>query len=244
MPAWLVRYPWAPFVVPLAVYMICNMFEPAEGKPFRMAGLVIEYDSYPLVYLVKILLTMVAIAVVWPAYRQFPLRLTPLAPIVGIVGAALWIGICKLELETAVLGPLGLESFLGLGQRSAFNPFEQLADSPLWAYGFMAIRLWGLVVVIPLIEEFFNRAFVMRFVVDVDWWKVPFGTLTPAAIAAGTLVPMLMHPSELFAAAVWFTLVTWLMFTTRNIWDCVLAHAVTNLLLGVWVILMGDWYFI
>src|SRR5262249_28460905 len=111
------------------------------------------------------------------------------------------------------------------------------------AYGFLAIRLFGLALVVPLIEEFFIRGFVMRFVVDADWWKVPFGTLTPAAIAAGTLLPMLMHPAELVAAAVWFTLVTWLMFKTKNIWDCVVAHTVTNGLLGAWVIATGEWEF-
>ncbi len=240
---WLARFPWAPFVVPLAVYMLGNMFEPTADKPFEFLGLVIDYGSYPLVYTAKIMLTMAAIAAVWPGYRQFPFRLTLLGPLVGAVGVVLWIGICKLDLETRLLGPLGLESILGLGQRSAFNPLERLADRPLWAYGFLAIRFWGLVAVVPLVEEFFNRAFVMRFVVDADWWKVPFGTLTPAAIAAGTLVPVLMHPSEMFAAAVWFTLVTWLMFVTRNIWDCIAAHAVTNLLLGVWVVVTGEWHF-
>jgi uncharacterized protein len=57
-------------------------------------------------------------------------------------------------------------------------------------------------------------------------------------------VPVLMHPAEMLAAAVWFTLVTWLMFKTKNIWDCVVAHGVTNLLLGIWVVASGDWYFL
>ena len=54
---------------------------------------------------------------------------------------------------------------------------------------------------------------------------------------------MLMHPGELFAAAVWFSMVTWLMLRTRNIWDCVAAHAVTNGLLGAYVITTGEWQF-
>jgi membrane protease YdiL (CAAX protease family) len=36
-------------------------------------------------------------------------------------------------------------------------------------------------------------------------------------------------------------MVTWLMVKTRNIWDCVVAHAVTNLLLGVYVVATGQW---
>ncbi len=59
----------------------------------------------------------------------------------------------------------------------------------------------------------------------------------------GTVFPMLIHPAELLAAAVWFSMVTWLMVRTRNVWDCVAAHAVTNLLLGVYVVTSGEWRF-
>jgi CAAX prenyl protease-like protein len=229
--------------VPFAVYMLGGTFEPTADKPFSALGLTIDYASYPIVYTIKIALTVLAIVAVSPGYRQFPLRLSPLAPLVGVVGVVLWIAICKLELEANLLGPLGLNSLVDLGRRPGFNPLVELADRPPLAYGFLAIRFFGLAAVVPLIEEFFIRGFVMRFVIDADWWKVPFGTLTPVAIAAGTLLPMLMHPAELFAAAVWFTLITWLMYKTRNIWDCVVAHAVTNLLLGIWVVATGEWQF-
>jgi len=242
--SWLARNPWAPLVVPFAIYMLCGMFEPTPDKPFQMLGLTIEYAQYPLVYLVKILLTLAAVAAFWPAYRQYPFRLTGLAPVVGVVGAVLWVVICKLEIEANVLGPLGLDSVIDLGRRVGFNPLEEYADRPALAYGFLALRFIGLALVVPFIEEFFLRAFVMRFVIDADWWKVPFGTITPLAVAAGTIIPVLSHPAELLAAAVWFTLVTWLMFKTKSIWDCIVAHAVTNGLLGVWVVASGDWYFL
>jgi hypothetical protein len=51
-----------------------------------------------------------------------------------------------------------------------------------------------------------------------------------------------MHPQEALAAAVWFSAITWLMLRTRNIWDCVAAHAVTNLLLGLYVVVTGNWW--
>jgi membrane protease YdiL (CAAX protease family) len=81
----------------------------------------------------------------------------------------------------------------------------------------------------------------MRFVMRDNWWEVPFGEVTPLAAVVSTVVPMLMHPGELLAAAVWFSLVTWLMTRTRNIWDCVAAHAVTNLLLGIYVVTQEQW---
>jgi hypothetical protein len=46
--------------------------------------------------------------------------------------------------------------------------------------------------------------------------------------------------AELQVAAVWFSLVTWLMIRTRNIGDCVAAHAVTNLL-GIYVVTQHEW---
>jgi membrane protease YdiL (CAAX protease family) len=51
---------------------------------------------------------------------------------------------------------------------------------------------------------------------------------------------MLYHPEKL-ASLAWFSLVSWLMVRTKNFWDCVAAHAVTNFLLGVWVVTTGDW---
>jgi membrane protease YdiL (CAAX protease family) len=72
------------------------------------------------------------------------------------------------------------------------------------------------------------------------WWEVPFGEANRAAILVGTLFPVLYHPEKL-AALVWFSLVTWLMLRTRNIWDCVAAHAITNLMLGIYVVAAHDW---
>jgi len=46
-------------------------------------GLSIPYSHYPLVYLVKIVLTMTAVAAVWPSFREFPFGVTLLAIVVG-----------------------------------------------------------------------------------------------------------------------------------------------------------------
>ena len=73
--------------------------------------------------------------------------------------------------------------------------------------------------------------------VDRDWWQVPFGKVNSLAVVLGTAIPMLAHPAKLLAAAVWFSLITWLMVRTRNIWDCVAAHALTNMVLNV--VIMG-----
>ncbi len=237
-------------MLPFVIFILGNTLEPTQ-KGYEWFGIAVPYVAYPFFYIAKIALTMVALAVVWRGYRQFAFRVSPLSILVGAVGVVLWVGICKLRLESKLLEPLGgLLEPLGLtwlteiGQRSAYNPLEQWPDAPLVAYGFLAVRLWGLAIIVPLVEEFFLRGFVMRFVVAAEWWNVPFGTLTRTAVVVGTLLPILMHPAgEMLAVAVWFSLVTWLMARTKNIWDCVAAHVVTNLLLGIYVIASGEWQF-
>jgi CAAX prenyl protease-like protein len=237
------RYPWAVFIVPYVVFVAASMLEPTPQKSLELFGWTLSYASYPVVYTVKIALVIITMLVLWPGYRQFPWRVSPLAVAVGAAGAVVWVGLCKLELERTIFERLGLGDWITVGQRSGFNPMAELAAVPLVAYGFLAVRFLGLAVVVPVIEEFFLRGFVMRYFFQTDWWTVPFGTMSRMAIAAGTLVPILTHPtSELLAVAVWFSLVMWLMWRTRNIWDCVVAHMVTNVLLGVWVVSSGDWH--
>jgi CAAX prenyl protease-like protein len=245
-------HPWLTFLLPFIVYMALGTFEPAAPKPplqlpngasrpapnTNWFGL--EYRHYPIVYTVKIAATIVAMLFVFPGYRQFPFRVSPLALAVGVIGVVLWIEICKPQLEHKFLVKVGFEDALG-GERPAFDPLTELAATPVWACSFLAIRFLGLALIVPIIEEFFLRGFLMRFVVREDWWDVPFGTITPIAAIVGTAVPMLMHPGELLAALVWFSLVTWLMWRTKNIWDCVAAHAVTNLLLGIYVVTQHQW---
>ncbi len=253
-------HPWVPFVLPLMVFMLLGSWEP---KPPAAASAVaaadaweqefgrqqtwleaIPYSAYPWIYSLKIGGTILAIALVWPVYRRFPRRVSWLAVLVGVVGVVVWIGLCHLQLEAKLLQPLGLDALLGLGQRSAFNPLQHLDAAPWIASLFLLIRFVGLALVVPIVEEFFLRGFVMRYAIsDASnvWWKIPFGNVDRTAVIVGTLVPMLMHPGELLAAFAWFTMVTWLMVRTRSIWDCVIAHAVTNLLLGIYVVAFDQW---
>jgi len=259
--ALLARHRWITFLLPLAVYMLINSLEPLPdqapggGKIDPSAAQKsiddqeerkswwpsVPYEYYPIIYTAKIILTLTAIIFVLPGYREFPLRVSAVAVAVGVAGIVVWVGLCRLDLEQRLLAPLGLGRIVDLGTRSGFNPLEQLRHNPAWAWGFLAIRFAGLVIVVPVIEEFFLRGFLMRFVVDPKWWEVPMGKATTWAVVLATLVPMLMHPAELLAAAAWFSMITWMYVKTRNVWDCVAAHAVTNLLLGIYVVVRDQW---
>ncbi|MBX7165188.1 MAG: CAAX prenyl protease-related protein [Pirellulales bacterium] len=242
---------WAVFVVPFVVYMLCNSLEPAapvpgEPAPESRLGISIGYEHYPLVYTFKLAATLVAMAIVWPGYRAFPWRVNWLAPVVGLVGAVLWIALCQPAIQDMLrdwLTAVGLGEMVSEKLRAGFNPLEQLAAHPAWAWGFLLIRFFGLSVIVPWIEEYFIRGFLLRFLGGAEWWQTPFGTYQGTALAITTLFFAATHPlTELAGALAWFSLVSWLMLWTRNIWDCVVAHGVTNLAMGIYVVATGAWY--
>ncbi|MCO6043811.1 CAAX prenyl protease-related protein [Aeoliella sp. ICT_H6.2] len=218
-----------------------------EGTDFsvtsRRLGMDIPRKYYPIIYTGKIVVTLAVVLWFLPVYLQWPLKVSPLAIGVGVVGVLLWIGCCWLNLEGHLVDWLGEDhqviSWLGLGPRAEYNPLGALGRNG-WGYAFLAVRFFGLALLVPVIEEAFLRAFLMRYVMHDNWTEIPFGEVNRLAVATGILVPVLYHPEKL-AALVWFSLVTWLMVRTKNFWDCVAAHAVTNFLLGVVVVLTGWW---
>ena len=242
--------PWVVCLLPFVIFMLVGSLEPSPPKPPTAEGeeaekpwidLGIEYRHYPLVYTAKIALVVTAMIFVWPGYRQYARgKHWAVATAVGVLGAVAWIVLSTWQRE--VVANTQFEWLKSLGERSAFNPLEQLRDQAALACGFLAVRLFGLVIVVPVIEEFFLRGFLMRFVMDERWWDVPFGKVNRLAVVVGTGLPVLLHPQEAVAALVWFSAVTWLMVRTRSIWACILAHAITNLSIGCYVIGSGQWW--
>lgn len=243
--------PWT-YLLPMAVYLGVTTLEPSAPEPGitpEPGFLGLTYDHYPAVYALKLAITMFVLWLCRAGWGQWRLRVSPLAIGVGVVGVVLWVACCELHVESRLvdavggpdsplMGPLG---FLGFGaERPSFNPLEQI-DSPAARYGFLFIRFLGLALLVPIFEELLLRGWLMRTVISPDLSLVPFGRVTAVSIVVGTGFPMLYHPEKL-AALVWFSLVTWLMIRTKNYWDCVAAHAVTNFLLGIYVLTTGAWY--
>ena len=232
---------WVAFVLPLAVFMLIGSLEPTDPGSH-------SYRFYPWIYSVKLLATLAALRAVWPVCKTMMRPIGWQGIAFGIVGAVVWIGVCRLELERnyllPLLRPLGLDQLISLQTRSAFNPFVQLSGNPLGIALYLLVRGMGLAVVIPIVEEHFLRGFVMRYVASDKWWKFPIGSVTRNSAIAGTLVPMLMHPSELIAAGIWFSLITLLYVRSKNLWECIAAHSATNLLIGIYVVLFGAWHLV
>jgi CAAX prenyl protease-like protein len=135
------------------------------------------------------------------------------------------------------------QTWLGQPPRTeGFHPW--FFSSAAANYAGLAMRFLRLVIVVPLVEEIFWRGFLLRWLIDPHWERVPFGTFTWTAFLLATAGFALEHQmADWPAALLCGALYNWVAVRTGSLGACVLAHAGTNLLLGVWVMRTGQWGF-
>jgi CAAX prenyl protease-like protein len=119
-----------------------------------------------------------------------------------------------------------------------------LASNPATYWSTILFRFLRLVVVVPLMEEVFWRGFLLRFVIDEHFERVPFGKFTWPSFVIVALAFTFSHSRpDWLAAFVAGALYNIVAYRTRSLGSCVLAHAVTNLLLGFWIVQTHQWGF-
>ncbi len=228
----------AAMIAPLLIFFASGAF--VDTSPVR-DGELINGPAYFTLVVVRVVLMAAAFMFFAKAIlRQFPLVIDRWGWIVGVVGAVIWIGVCALDLERAFVSAVGLGADW-LPQREGVNPMQTYsAGGEL--IGFLGFRFTLLVLCVPIAEELFLRGFVMRAFESEDWVRLRLADIGRTGLIVGTFYGVLTHPSECIAAALWFSMVSVLMVRTGKFWNCVVAHAVTNLLLGLYVCLAGAWH--
>ena len=136
------------------------------------------------------------------------------------------------------------QQFLRFTPRTlGFDP-TLLSNSPAIYWLTIALRFVRLVIVVPFVEEIFWRAFLLRFLIDENFERVAFGKFNLRSFAVVALLFALSHSRPDWAAAlcagILYNLVA---YRTRSLASCVLAHAFTNALLGLWIMQTRQWGF-
>ena len=130
--------------------------------------------------------------------------------------------------------------WMQLGQPTAtFTPLDAQGQ-PIWPL--IIVRWVGAALIVPVMEELFWRSFLMRWFDNEIFEGVVPQLVGLRAIVLSTFVFMLAHTLWL-AAIVAGLAYAWLYRRTGKLWVPVIAHAVTNGLLGVWVVMTGNWAF-
>ena len=124
-----------------------------------------------------------------------------------------------------------------------FDPTVFASGSGLY-WATLVFRFLRLVVVVPLVEEILWRGFLLRYLIREDFETVPFGTFSWLSFGVVTLGFALEHNRpDWVPALITGALYNWVAIRTRSLSSCILAHAVTNLLLGIFILKTGQWGF-
>lgn len=190
---------------------------------------------FPASYALKTIVAAALLVICWPAYTRVRWTHWQLGVLVGVVGVVQWVG---MEKALLALWP----NYPRMGGGEPFNPDMTFGDSWLW-WAFIAVRWAGPTLVVPVMEELFWRDFVWRSVSAPNDFKLAdVGEKDWKAIAVVAGLFATVHVQWL-TAIVWAMLIAWLLVKTRSLGACIIAHGVTNFLLGAWVLWQKDWYF-
>jgi CAAX prenyl protease-like protein len=180
---------------------------------------------------VRNLIVLAILVWFWRSYGE--LRNTPrlaapqwlLAIVVGVGIFVLWI---YLDQDWAVLS-----------RSPGFDPRGE-DGSVNWPLALA--RLAGFALVVPVMEELFWRSFLLRWLARQDFLAVAPGQAGARAFLITTVLFALEH-NQWLAGAIAGAGYSWLYMRTGNLWVPVLAHAVTNGVLGAWILYTGNWQF-
>jgi len=127
------------------------------------------------------------------------------------------------------------------GVDNVFDPYS-FNFSPAAVYALIAVRLAGAALVVPVMEELFWRSFLLRYLVNPDFNKVALGTFTWFSFTAVVVLFGVEH-HRLIQGMIAGVIYTALLIYQKNLRGCIIAHGVTNLGLGVFVIVTQRWEF-
>jgi CAAX prenyl protease-like protein len=215
------RWPSLPYVLPFAVFMALLAVQ--KYLPLSTA---VEY-SLGVVLLSTVLLIFSRDVIDLHSSHRLE------TAILGVAVFVIWVGADILFpsyrqfwlFQNAITGQMGAP----LPGNVLLSPFV------LWP------RIFRAVVLVPIIEELFWRAWLMRWLISPDFQKVELGAYRPAAFWITAVLFAAEHGSYWDVGLIAGVVYNWWMVRTRSLGDCILVHAITNACLCGYVVATRHW---
>lgn len=216
------KRPWLPRALPFACYISFLVATPFFSHLLPDARWVYGIQ----IVCVALLLALFAhrYEELWRVPRMSLLDLS-IAVMVGALVFVLWINLDR--------APFAFSGGAG---------FDPRADDGRIVWPLALMRSAGATLVVPVMEELFWRSLVMRRLDGPD-----FLALHPRACSAmawiGSSVVFGFEHTLWFAGIVAGAAYAWLYRRDGNLWSAIVAHAITNLMLAIWVLRTANWQF-
>ncbi|MDF2642955.1 MAG: prenyl protease-related protein [Pseudomonas sp.] len=215
------RRPSTSRILPFAAYMAFVAIADGLGRLGWTA------EELRWLYPVKIGVVLVLLLACWRTYVELARpalgwRAACEAIVVGVVVLVLWVNLDA--------------GWMQVGSSAGFDPTSG-GEIDWWL---VAVRIAGAALVVPVMEELFWRSFLMRWIESRN-----FLALRPALVGLQafliTAVLFGIEHNLWFAGVVAGVAYGYLYMRSENLWSPILAHAVTNALLGIWVVSTAEW---
>jgi CAAX prenyl protease-like protein len=201
-------------------------------------------------YAVKTVLCGWMVWALRPWIAEMKWKFTPAAVLVGVGVLILWVGIDAWYPHLdAVMNQYIHPLFARLGFKTGaaasptvWNPHLVFGENTGLAWFFVVMRILGSTLVVPPLEEVFYRSFLYRYIARPDFQKASHGVFLCGPFVITALLFGFTHNQWLAGILCGFAfqgLVIW----KGRLDDAIAAHAITNLLLALWVIWKGAWQF-
>jgi CAAX prenyl protease-like protein len=228
------RYLLNPVTARVAPFVLVVLLTTAQGQ-FGPAS------AYWL-YLLKMLAGLGLIFAVRPLVAELRWAFSWEAVVVGLGVFLVWIGITG---DWATQPTLWVKLGIAAAPKHApvpWNPNEAFGQGSALAGFFVAVRILGSTLIVPPLEELFYRSFLYRYLARPDFLSVSLNQFFPIPFLVTALVFGFAH-NEWLAGILCGMAYQWLVLRKNRLGDAMTAHAITNFLLGVWVVWRGDWKF-
>jgi len=215
------RYPALPYVAPFAVFLA--FLAMANNI---MPGWTWEYPLRTIVT-TAVLATLSRSVISWRCSR-------PLGSVLlGVLVFVIWVG-------PDAVWPAYREHWL---LQNPLTGHVKSSIAPILRSDmiFISFRVFGTAVTVPIIEELFWRGWLMRYLIAPDFRTIRLGSYAPLAFWATALLFASEHGPYWDVGLVAGILYNWWMVRTGSLADCILAHAVTNACLAVYVLGFQEW---
>ena len=221
--SWRENYPALPYIAPYAAIMLFISLRPVwQLSPFV---------EWPLQVAVLALLCSVC----WPRAMDKLPRYWLGSVAVGLAVFCIWVG--PDFLFHGYRGNILFSNPLFGAPHSSLPPEAQRSA---WVVAWRAARA---ALVVPIAEELFWRAWLMRWLINHNFLSVRIGTYAPLAFFTTAVLFALEHGPYWDVGLVTGLIYNLWMIRTKSVADCILMHGVTNAVLSAYVLTTGNWQY-
>lgn len=136
---------------------------------------------------------------------------------------------------------LGLDLLLGAHSSGAGASLALVSASQPVKASWIAIRVVAAVVTVPIAEELAFRGFLLRRIISPAFLTAEPQSVTLFAVLISSVAFGVLHQGRWLAGAIAGVLYACAFLRCGRIGDAVAAHATTNALIAVYVVLWSKW---